>query len=67
MDDIKKILEKQNIYLLEQIADEKFTTNEEKTNFIDKYNKINYRNYKIIYIDNNLINNYKKIVDNIAF
>ena len=63
MDNIKKILELQNINLLKKIAEDKFNNEEDKIKFIERYNKLNYRNYKIIYKKNNLINNYKKIID----
>tara|TARA_B100001094_G_scaffold332314_1_gene403858 strand:+ start:4906 stop:5106 length:201 start_codon:yes stop_codon:yes gene_type:complete len=65
MDNIKKILELQNINLLKKIAEDKFQDEEDKKNFIERYNKLNYRNYKIIYQKNNLINDYKKIIDKI--
>lgn len=63
MDNIKKILKLQNINLLKKIAEDKFNNEEDKIKFIERYNKLNYRNYKIIYKKNNLINNYKKIID----
>ena len=43
MEDIKKIVELQNILLLNKIADDKFNDESDKKKFIDKYNKINYR------------------------
>ena len=66
MEDIKLILEKQNIFLLEKIANDKFSETSEKKEFIEKYNKINYRNYKIIYNNNNIIDIYRKTINNIA-
>jgi|TARA_B110000495_G_C22656811_1_gene389059 hypothetical protein len=65
MDNIKIILELQNMNLLKKIAEDKFKDEEDKIKFIEKYNKINYRNFKIIYKNNNLINDYKKILDKI--
>lgn len=63
MEQIKKILELQNLSLLRKIADDKFVDEEEKIKFIEKYNKINYKKFKIVYNQNNLINDYKRIVD----
>jgi hypothetical protein len=37
-----KIIEYQNIKLLEKIAKKKFSDQDEKENFIDKFNKISY-------------------------
>tara|TARA_B100000683_G_C12383244_1_gene512258 strand:+ start:704 stop:901 length:198 start_codon:yes stop_codon:yes gene_type:complete len=65
MDNIKKILEVQNLNLLKRIAEDKFVDEEEKIKFIEKYNKINYKKFKIVYNQNNLINDYKRIVDKI--
>ena len=65
MDNIKKILEVQNLNLLKRIAEDKFVDEEEKIKFIKKYNKINYKKFKIVYNQNNLINDYKRIVDKI--
>ena len=60
MDDIKQIVELQNIDLLKRIANDKFTNDEDKQHFIDKYNKTNYRNFKIRN-DTNILNEYIKI------
>ena len=65
MEEIKKILELQNISLLRKIAEDKFVDEEEKIKFIEKYNKINYKKFKIIYDQNNLINDYRRIADKI--
>ena len=63
MEDIKKIVELQNILLLSKIADDKFNNESDKKKFIDKYNKINYRKFKIINEkkDENILENYIKI------
>ena len=63
MEDIKKIVELQNILLLNKIADDKFNDESDKKKFIDKYNKINYRKFKIINEkkDENILENYIKI------
>ena len=62
MEDIKKIVELQNILLLNKIADDKFNDESDKKKFIDKYNKINYRKFKIINKkDENILENYIKI------
>tara|TARA_B110000902_G_C14028422_1_gene483082 strand:- start:135 stop:338 length:204 start_codon:yes stop_codon:yes gene_type:complete len=58
METIEKILETQNLLLLKQIADDKFNNEEDKQNFIDKYNKINYKKFKIT--KNNIVYNYDK-------
>ena len=63
MEEIKKILELQNISLLRKIADDKFVDEEEKIKFIEKYNKINYKKFKIVYNQNNLIDEYIKILN----
>ena len=60
MDDIKQIVKLQNIELLHKIADDKFTNEEDKQTFIDKYNKTNYRNFKIRN-DTNILDGYLKI------
>ena len=60
MDDIKQIVKLQNIELLHKIADDKFTNEEDKQTFIDKYNKTNYRNFKIRN-DTNILDEYLKI------
>ena len=60
MDDIKQIVELQNIDLLKRIADDKFTNDKDKQHFIDKYNKTNYRNFKIK-SDPNMLDGYIKI------
>ena len=65
MEQIKQILEIQNVSLLRKIADDKFVDEEEKIKFIEKYNKINYKKFKIIYSQNNLINDYRRIADKI--
>ena len=63
MDDIKQIVKLQNIDLLKRIGDDKFITDKDKQSFIDKYNKINYRKFKIINEkkDENILENYIKI------
>jgi len=43
-----KILEIQNFELLNMIANDHFTSEESKINFINKYYKINFRFLKII-------------------
>ena len=58
METIEKILETQNLLLLKQIAEDKFNNEEDKQNFIDKYNKINYKKFKIT--KNNIVYNYDK-------
>ena len=58
METIEKILQTQNLLLLKQIADDKFNNEEDKQNFIDKYNKINYKKFKIT--KNNIVYNYDK-------
>ena len=58
METIEKILQTQNLLLLTQIAEDKFNNEEDKQNFIDKYNKINYKKFKIT--KNNIIYNYDK-------
>ena len=63
MEEIKKILELQNISLLRKIAEDKFVDEEEKIKFIEKYNKINYKKFKIVYNQNNLIDEYIKILN----
>ena len=60
MDDIKQIVELQNIDLLKRIANDKFTNDEDKQAFINKYNKTNYRNFKIRN-NTNILNEYIKI------
>tara|TARA_Y100001935_G_C17089108_1_gene400265 strand:- start:360 stop:566 length:207 start_codon:yes stop_codon:yes gene_type:complete len=60
MDDIKEIVKLQNIDLLQKIADDKFTNDEDKQAFINKYNKTNYRNFKIK-SDPNILDGYLKI------
>ena len=62
MENIKDILEKQNIILLKKIADDKFTDENEKEEFISRYNKINYKNYKITN-NKNIVNDYDKILN----
>jgi len=62
MDNIKEILERQNLILLKKIADDKFTNEIEKEDFIKKYNKINYKNYKIVN-NKNVVNDYDKILN----
>jgi len=58
METIEKILQTQNLLLLTQIAEDKFNNEEDKQNFIDKYNKINYKKFKIT--KNNIVYNYEK-------
>ena len=58
METIEKILQTQNLLLLTQIAEDKFNNEEDKQNFIDKYNKINYKKFKIT--KNNIVYNYDK-------
>ena len=60
MDDIKEIVKLQNIDLLKKIADDKFSNDEDKQAFINKYNKTNYRNFKIK-SDPNILDGYLKI------
>ena len=43
-----KILEIQNFELLNMIANDYFTSEESKINFINKYYKINFRFFKIV-------------------
>lgn len=62
MDNIKEILVRQNLILLKKIADDKFTDETEKEEFIKKYNKINYKNFKIVN-NENLVNDYDKILN----
>ena len=62
MENIKNILERQNIILLKKIADDKFTDENEKEEFISRYNKINYKNYKITN-NQNIVNDYDKILN----
>ena len=58
METIEKILQTQNLLLLTQIAEDKFNNEEDKQNFIDKNNKINYKKFKIT--KNNIVYNYDK-------
>ena len=60
MDDIKQIVKLQNIDLLKRIGDDKFITDKDKQSFIDKYNKTNYRNFKVK-SDTNILDGYIKI------
>lgn len=39
---LSELVKKQNILLLEKIADDKFITEEEKNIFINKYSKVNF-------------------------
>ena len=39
---ISKVIENQNLMLLKKIADRKFSTQEEKENFIEEFHKISY-------------------------
>ena len=60
MDDIKQIVKLQNIDLLKRIGYDKFITDKDKQSFIDKYNKTNYRNFKVK-SDTNILDGYIKI------
>ena len=60
MDFIEKILEIQNNELLIKMADDNFTNKIDKNKFIEKYNKKNFRKFKIVSYD--IYNNYNKII-----
>jgi hypothetical protein len=61
MDIIKYILKKQNIDLLNRIADDVYKKQEDKDEFIDRYDKINFRLINTINEDN--YSYYKLIVN----
>jgi len=60
---LQNIIQIQNKILLEKIADYKFKNDNEKKNFIEKYNKINYHYFKTT--KTNPIYNYKNKIKNI--
>ena len=61
MDFVQTILDKQNKKLLEIIANEKFNDEESKQEFVNKYDKKNYK--KFIEVKECNIDFYKKIID----
>ena len=63
MEHIKEILKIQNLELLKIIAEDKFDNEEDKEEFIERYNKINYKSFKIEIGENNTLENYNKIIN----
>jgi hypothetical protein len=60
MDFLHSVISRQNHILLTMIANEKFQTDEDKTEFIHKYKKINYQ--KIIQTKESNIDHYRNIL-----
>ena len=58
MNILSRVIYEQNKILLMKIADDKFTSDEEKEAFIKKYHKLNYAHLNTIKKDN--IESYKK-------
>lgn len=59
MDNIlSRFIREQNKELLERVADDRFTTDKEKQDFINKYHKINYSHLHTMKKDN--VESYKK-------
>lgn len=64
MDNIlSRFIREQNKELLERMANDKFPTDEEKVEFINKYHKINYSHLHIMKKDN--VESYKKKYDRV--
>ena len=55
---LSRIIHGQNKILLERIAKDKFTTDEEREAFVNKYHKLNYAHLNTTKKDN--LENYKK-------
>lgn len=58
MNILSRVIYEQNKILLMKIADDKFTSDEEKQDFVKKYHKLNYAHLNTIKKDN--IESYKK-------
>ena len=62
MEFVEQLLEIQNIELLRNIAKDKFTNEDDINEFINKYNKKNYKKFIVKHKEKNTLENYDKII-----
>ena len=64
MDILNNTIKEQNLILLKNIADKKYEKEEDRENFINKYNKLNYRLLLVVKQDIHSI--YEKKIEKIV-
>jgi len=63
MEFLEKLLEIQNVELLRNIAKDKFSDEDDIREFINKYNKKNYKKFIVKHKEKNTLENYDKIIN----